>query len=53
MLYLNILVFYIISGLILVLGIGTIAYFAWPKNKSVESKEQTNSKKEIQNYKRN
>lgn len=40
-------VIYLISGILVIIAIGIIAYFAWPRNKPVESKE-TNSKQLIQ-----
>lgn len=37
---------YLISGVITIAVIGIIAYFVWPKNKSVENKTETKSQQE-------
>lgn len=44
-------IIYLVIGIIVLVTIGTIIYFAWPKNKPVETKEQkqeANSKQKIQ-----
>ncbi|MCE8163486.1 MAG: hypothetical protein I3273_06620 [Candidatus Moeniiplasma glomeromycotorum] len=41
----------IVSGILAIVTIGTITYFAWPKNKPVENKPTTGSKEQIQNLK--
>lgn len=38
---------FLISGILIITGIGTVVYFVWPKNQSTESKV-LNSKQEIQ-----
>jgi len=48
-------IIYLISGLLIIALIGTITYFAWLQNKSVENQAptNTNSKIEIQKLQTN